>query len=946
MKKLFLLSLFLIAAMCSFGQFTDTAQLGAFVRDTIKDRRPDKVTAAQLQKALLGTKSLIENSKPQVTQILSDTTTDPDFEIAIFPDIQNMIRYAQADSRTMFQWLKDNRVSKNIKAMLQVGDVTDWNTNAEWDTLDNQLSLISSTGLPYLFVPGNHDYGNGFNPSGRDATKYNAHIGVSHFTGKTFYKGHFGTTNENYFITFEAGSRKYVAVGLEFIPRDTVLSWAGHILDSIYAADPTREAIIVTHAYITAWNERATDTAYYSGNTYAMGADNSGQEIWEKLVRKKANIKWVFSGHYLIPGVWAHKGLHGEIVSVGDNGNLINQIMINYQDDDNHGDGYFLRLQFKPSKGTVDAKYFSSVTNAFDSRISSYTLDDPAVTVKSSLAVTGNSSFGKDVRITGTLKVESLEKGGVPVIYEDTKLKTFPGLRYDANYDSLATGKLRLKKNFLGSNLYPYLYAVDSNNAIIYEQRSQVGTLFMGIGAGAKHNLYGASYAEPNVIAIGNGAFGNSEGGWRMTVLGSGALHDMPGTNFPNASVVIGTNAGYVTTTISDANLFGNNAASGATVIQASVINGSDAGYSATNLRGSALFGAGAGRGVTGNGLDSATLIGTRTARNSTTAKRSVVIGSHAGLNETNLDDRLWIHNSGASVPLIYGEFNNMFLKINGDFRVTDSAQFNAVKIVDGSQANGKVLTSDANGNATWQTPSGGGGSIGGSIASTQVPVGSGSNTISGSSALTFDAAGLSITPSSAYGGLTIKGASNTGFNMEYSGATTGTLYTSSGNLNFLTPSGAGMRFYSNGSGAPIVSFPAAGGMDIDGITKLNSSTPSNHKITSTNGIAALTLSENYATAALTYNYGTTLGVGDGNISAACSYATIFNAQASGLMVGPSGTATTALDVNADKIRLRTAKTPSSATDTGNQGDIAWDASFIYVCIATNTWKRVAIATW
>lgn len=52
------------------------------------------------------------------------------------------------------------------------------------------------------------------------------------------------------------------------------------------------------------------------------------------------------------------------------------------------------------------------------------------------------------------------------------------------------------------------------------------------------------------------------------------------------------------------------------------------------------------------------------------------------------------------------------------------------------------------------------------------------------------------------------------------------------------------------------------------------------------------------------------------------------------------------LDSGADTIRLRTAKTPASATDTGNAGDIAWDANYVYVCIATNTWKRTAIATW
>ena len=38
--------------------------------------------------------------------------------------------------------------------------------------------------------------------------------------------------------------------------------------------------------------------------------------------------------------------------------------------------------------------------------------------------------------------------------------------------------------------------------------------------------------------------------------------------------------------------------------------------------------------------------------------------------------------------------------------------------------------------------------------------------------------------------------------------------------------------------------------------------------------------------------------------------------------------------------------TPAFAAAAGVAGTIAWDASFIYVCTATNTWKRVAIATW
>lgn len=37
---------------------------------------------------------------------------------------------------------------------------------------------------------------------------------------------------------------------------------------------------------------------------------------------------------------------------------------------------------------------------------------------------------------------------------------------------------------------------------------------------------------------------------------------------------------------------------------------------------------------------------------------------------------------------------------------------------------------------------------------------------------------------------------------------------------------------------------------------------------------------------------------------------------------------------------------PGSATASGEAGQWAYDADYIYICTAADTWKRVAIATW
>ena len=52
------------------------------------------------------------------------------------------------------------------------------------------------------------------------------------------------------------------------------------------------------------------------------------------------------------------------------------------------------------------------------------------------------------------------------------------------------------------------------------------------------------------------------------------------------------------------------------------------------------------------------------------------------------------------------------------------------------------------------------------------------------------------------------------------------------------------------------------------------------------------------------------------------------------------------VSTSGDSVRIDTAKTPASATATGTTGQIAWDADYVYVCTATDTWKRSAITTW
>jgi hypothetical protein len=63
-------------------------------------------------------------------------------------------------------------------------------------------------------------------------------------------------------------------------------------------------------------------------------------------------------------------------------------------------------------------------------------------------------------------------------------------------------------------------------------------------------------------------------------------------------------------------------------------------------------------------------------------------------------------------------------------------------------------------------------------------------------------------------------------------------------------------------------------------------------------------------------------------------------------------TATGAVELNGgagtlrSKLRLETDAPPATATDPGTTGQIRYDADYIYVCTATDTWVRSPLSTW
>ena len=50
--------------------------------------------------------------------------------------------------------------------------------------------------------------------------------------------------------------------------------------------------------------------------------------------------------------------------------------------------------------------------------------------------------------------------------------------------------------------------------------------------------------------------------------------------------------------------------------------------------------------------------------------------------------------------------------------------------------------------------------------------------------------------------------------------------------------------------------------------------------------------------------------------------------------------------IDGDTLRIVISKTPASSTASGYTGEFVWDSNYLYVCVATDTWKRIGLSSW
>jgi predicted phosphodiesterase len=274
--------------------------------------------------------------------------------LVVIPDTEVYTAKRPATFQTMMQWVADQRDERNIACVLHVGDVTNNNTEREWQNARAAFDTIEGK-LPYVLAAGNHDYDH---TPGR-LTHMNEYFRVKDLKQRPSFGAVYEDGKlENHYQFVKIHDRTWLILSLETGPRQAVIDWANRVL----AGHRDRPAIILTHAYLY-YNNARYDHLQGSQraspyNFYGEGSD--GEMLWNRLVRRHPQVMLVICGHLSSAYV-------GYRVDRGDHGNAVHQMLVDYEKM-RGGQGFLRLLEFLPDRKTVQVRTYSPVTGGTNPR--------------------------------------------------------------------------------------------------------------------------------------------------------------------------------------------------------------------------------------------------------------------------------------------------------------------------------------------------------------------------------------------------------------------------------------------------------------------------------------------------------------------------------------------------------------------------------------------------
>jgi len=263
-----------------------------------------------------------------------------EFTVVVLPDTQFYSESYPAIFTGQTQWISNNKIGMNVVFVAHEGDIVNTNLQTyEWQNAAMSMSLLDEANIPWGVLPGNHDL------SG-SSTNFNTYFSYNRFSSLSWYGGAYQNVNTNSYELFTGGLDDYLIFHFQYQPSTQVLAWA----NTTIASYPSRRVIVTTHDYMNTDGSRTV----------------TGDNIWNKFVKPHADqVFLVLCGHN-----------HGENEKTDVvKGHTVYQLLADYQDRSNGGNGWLRILKFHPSDDEIVVETYSPYLGQYETGAdSSFTL--------------------------------------------------------------------------------------------------------------------------------------------------------------------------------------------------------------------------------------------------------------------------------------------------------------------------------------------------------------------------------------------------------------------------------------------------------------------------------------------------------------------------------------------------------------------------------------------
>ena len=279
------------------------------------------------------------------------------FTVIGLPDTQNYSELYPEIFYDQTAWVVEQRYLRNILYANHYGDVVQHaDILSEWEVGDTAMLVLDLDGLPYGINAGNHDVtANGVPFESYIPENYVEFFGPQRYAGLSWYRGASPSGMSSYQV-IEGGGIEFLMLQIECDGPRRELEWGQAVLDN----HRDKPVMMTTHRYMQDAEDytggvplvdsgRYPDIWYTFEDVYSDGGLRSN-EIWDWFVRRNPQIFMVNCGHF-------HEEFRQQSTNIF--GNTVHEVLADYQDDPNGGNGWLRIMEFDVANARIDVDSYS-----------------------------------------------------------------------------------------------------------------------------------------------------------------------------------------------------------------------------------------------------------------------------------------------------------------------------------------------------------------------------------------------------------------------------------------------------------------------------------------------------------------------------------------------------------------------------------------------------------